>query len=33
LNLNKNAKLAVGVYFIKAVGLEDENVKKIIVKE
>jgi hypothetical protein len=31
LNLNKNAKLPTGVYFIKAEGLEGENVKRIVV--
>ena len=32
LNLNKNAKLATGVYFIKVIGQESDHVKKIIVK-
>ena len=33
LSLNKNTKLAAGVYFIKVIGMEGENVKKIVVKE
>jgi alpha-tubulin suppressor-like RCC1 family protein len=32
LNLNKNTKLSAGIYFLKAVGLEGENVKRIMVK-
>jgi hypothetical protein len=33
LNLNKNATLAAGVYFIEVIGLEGDKVKKIVVKE
>jgi alpha-amylase len=32
LNLNKNATLAAGVYFIKTKGLEGDTVRKIVVK-
>jgi hypothetical protein len=32
LNLNKNTKLPAGVYFIKAIGIEGEHVKKIMVR-
>jgi len=30
-NLNKNTKLTSGIYFIKAIGLEGENVKRLVV--
>ena len=33
LNLNKNTKIASGVYFIKVIGMEGNNEKKIVVKE
>jgi sugar lactone lactonase YvrE len=32
MNLKKNGNLTTGVYFLKAVGIEGENVKKILVK-
>jgi Dockerin type I domain/Secretion system C-terminal sorting domain len=33
INLNKNGKLPIGVYFIKAIGMEGEDVKKILIVE
>jgi sugar lactone lactonase YvrE len=33
INLNKNGKLPTGVYFIKAIGMEGEYVKKILIVE
>ena len=32
INLNKNGKLSTGIYFLKAIGLDGENVKRIIMK-
>ena len=32
MNLKKNGNLTTGIYFLKAVGLDEENVKRIMVK-
>jgi hypothetical protein len=32
MNLKKNGNLATGIYFLKAVGLEGDNVRRIYLK-
>jgi hypothetical protein len=32
INLKKNGNLTTGIYFLKAIGIEGENVKRIMVK-
>jgi hypothetical protein len=32
MNLKKNGNITTGIYFLKAIGIDGENVKRIMVK-